>query len=418
MKKNLILTLLILMTCISTFASTVQCDAETPLNWILNEADSNHPRILLERLNLEKVAANEAEAGKRINPELEHFSVWGKEFGAVNVYMNESRLWFTLQLANKRQKKLTEWARDLDMAKHDEVMLRQSLLKDLWLNFFRIHQINEEIELKNILIGQLNTILNQYKKRKFLSPDQSLEERIFTMVVDNLTLTLSQLNRERLTILSFFREITGYKCHITKIALEANHIKWPSLDSIKKLNESDYLQIQKVQHELDLNLAQVNVANAKGTPDLRLTPVIQSFGDKDVFHSAYGLAFVLPLAIFDRNQSDRAKTLLTQKYTEKRLEITKSKEEHFFDFKMQEYKNSLVVLNEVEVIDASLKRFKNVSQAYIEGKLSISNIVEFCRQLDEIQHRYHQGESILMTTLMELYSQRGKLDHKMLENLL
>ena len=406
------------MTCMPTFASTSQCDAETPLDWILNEADTNHPRILLERLNLDKVAANEAEAGKRINPELEHFSVWGKEFGSVNVYMNESRLWFTIQLANKRQKKLTEWARDLDMAKHDEVMLRQSLLKDLWLNFFRIHQINEEIEMKNILIGQLNTILNQYQKRKFLSPDQSLEERIFTMVVDNLSLTLNQLNRERLTILSFFREITGYKCHITKIALEANHIKWPSLDSIKKLNESDYLQIQKVQYELDLNLAQVNVANAKGTPDLRLTPVIQSFGDKDVFHSAYGLAFVLPLAIFDRNQSDRAKTLLTQKYTEKRLEITKSKEEHFFDFKMQEYKNSLVVLNEVEVIDASLKRFKNVSQAYIEGKLSISNIVEFCRQLDEIQHRYHQGESILMTTLMELYSQRGKLDHKMLENLL
>ena len=76
------------------------------------------------------------------------------------------------------------------------------------------------------------------------------------------------------------------------------------------------------------------------------------------------------------------------------------------------------MLNEIEVIDASLKRFKNVSQAYIEGKLSISNIVEFCRQLDEIQHRYHQGESVLMTTLMELYQQRGKLDHKMLENLL
>jgi hypothetical protein len=384
----------------------------------LTEAETNHPRILLERLNLEKVAANEFEAGKRINPELEHFSVWGKEFGGVNVYMNESRLWFTIQLANKRQKKLTEWARDLDMAKHDEVMLKQSLLKDLWLNFFRIHQINEEIELKNILIGQLNLILNQYRKRKFLSPDQGLEERIFTMVVDNLTLTLNQLNRERLTILSFFREITGYKCHITKIALESNHIKWPSIDTIKKLNDLDFLQIQRVKYELDFNIAQVNVANSKGTPDLRLTPVIQSFGDKNAFHSAYGLSFVLPLAVFDRNQADRTKTLLTQKYTEKRLEITKNKEDHFFDFKMQEYKNSLVVLNEIEVIDASLKRFKNVSQAYIEGKLSISNIVEFCRQLDEIQHRYHQGESFLMTTLMELYQQRGKLDHKMLENLL
>ena len=90
----------------------------------------------------------------------------------------------------------------------------------------------------------------------------------------------------------------------------------------------------------------------------------------------------------------------------------------YFEAKIKKYSLGTSVLQEVDVIQESLNRFKSLGDAFSEGKLSISNIVEFCRQLDEIVERYHRGESILMTDLMDILEQRGKLDRQTLENLL
>lgn len=394
------------------------CEEETSLKWILQEAQNHDPRILLERLNVEKILASKKDAQKFINPELEHFSVWGKEFEPGQVYMNESRLWFTLQLSNKRNKKLSEWSKDKTLALHEQEMLKQSLLKDLWLNFFRIHQINDEITLKKSLITKLDKILAQYRKRKFLSPDQSLEERIFTMVVDNFTLSLNQIERERLSILFFFKEITAFQCEIKKIVSEGEKIRWPNIDHLEKLSEQSSLRLKQAELTFELAKAQATVADAKTISDLRLSPVVQNYKSTEKNNYMYGVAFTFPLPLFDRNQSDRERTFLSQKYAEKNVDLTRLREQNQFDFKLMKYKTGLSLLNEVEVIDQSLTKFKNVNESFAEGKLSISNIVEFCRQLDEMMHKYHVGESILMNDLMEIYEQRGNVDAAVFEQLI
>lgn len=394
------------------------CAPETTLSWILEETELSHPKFILQRLSLEKLKAAKSEAGKIINPELEHFSVWGKEFGGFHAYQNETRLWFTLQLASKRQKSLDAWSRQTDMALQEEVMLRQALLKDLWINFFRMHQISEALNAKNILIGRLNKILSKYKQRKFLTPDQTLEERIFTMVVDNFSLSLAQLERERIDILEFFREVTAFKCPITKIDLEESKMKWPNIDALKKLNTFEALNVQFAQLDLEFSKAKFNLAEAKKMPNLRLSPVVQNYINDDVSNTMAGISFVMPLPFFDRNQSERTQNFLDQKYAERRLDLTKTREDFYFEAKIKKYSLGSSVLQEIDVIQESLSRFKSLGDAFSEGKLSISNIVEFCRQLDEIIERYHKGESVLMMDLMDIFEQRGRLDRQTLENLL
>jgi hypothetical protein len=409
---------LFLLVLITTELFAQTCDPETNLQWILSETEASHPRLILERMNVQRIEASKAEAGKRINPEFEHFSVWGKEFGGVQAYQNETRLWFTLQLAGKRNKSLDAWAKQTEMAKHEEEMLRQSLLKDLWLNFFRMHQINAEVNVKKTLIEKLEKILARYKQRKFLSPDQSLEERIFTMVVDNFSLTLNELERERLNILSFFREITGFQCAITKINLEDSKIKWPKLNELKALDSLDTQNVKLAQFDLEFSQAQLTLADSKKTPNLRLSPVIQNYINDDVNNTMAGVSFVIPIPIFETNQTERVQSLLKQKYAENRLEVIKSKEDYFFETKLKKYERGLSVLNEIQVIDESLKRFKSLSNSFGEGKITITNIVEFCRQLEEILKRYHAGEAILMNDLLDILEQRGKLDKLTLEHLL
>lgn len=412
MKKFLLLILLPL----SIKAQT--CSSRTELGWILSEFDSYHPRLLLERLSIKKIEAGEYDAGKLINPEVEHFSVWGKEFGDVKAYQNESRLWFTLQLANKRKKSLDAWAKETSMARQEEELLRQALLKDLWLNFFRLHQINKELTVKQTLIRKLEKVLTGYKSRKFLSADQQLEQRIFIMVVDNFTINLDHLERERIDIFGFFREITGFKCPISEIASEGNVINWPSPGQIKILGQIEPLNLKLAKSTLDFTKSKAVLAEARKVPNLRLSPVLQTYANSDVNNTMTGVSFVFPLGLFDRNQTERLQTELEERYAQRKIEITRSREDFLFETTLQKYVNGLRVLKEIVVIDESVKTFEKLGNAFSDGKISISNIVDFCRQLDEILLRFHYGETILMKDLMSLYEQRGQLSRETFEKLI
>ncbi len=394
------------------------CSEATSLDWILSEFDSYHPRLLIERLNLDKIKAGEAEAGKIINPELEHFSVWGKEFGGVRAYQNESRLWFTLQLSNKRKKSLAAWARETSMAQEEVNLLKQALLKDLWLNFFRLHQIYKEVDIKKTLIRKLEKVVAGYRSRKFLSPDQQLEQRIFIMVVDNFDLTLDQLERERIDILGFFREITGFKCPIRSINSEGSEINWPTSDSIKSLKDKEILNLKLAESSLELTRSRTILAESRKIPNLRLSPVVQNYINDEVNNTMAGVSFVFPLPVFDRNQSERLQSALDEKYAQKKVEVTRSREEFLFESTLEKYVKGLRGLKEIVVIDQSVQTFEKLGNAFSEGKISISNIVDFCRQLDEILLRFHHGETLLMKDLMSLYEQRGLLNKATFEKLL
>jgi hypothetical protein len=238
------------------------------------------------------------------------------------------------------------------------------------------------------------------------------------MVVDNFSLSLAQLERERIDTLEFFREVTAFKCPISKIDLEESKMKWPNINELKKLNTFDSLNVQFAKLDLEFSKAKFNLAEAKKTPNLRLSPVVQNYINDDVSNTMAGISFVMPLPFFDRNQSERTQNFLDQKYAERRLNLTTTREDFYFEAKIKKYSIGSSVLREIDVIEESLNRFRSLGDAFSEGKLSISNIVEFCRQLDEILEKYHKGESVLMMDLMDILEQRGRLDRKTLENFL
>ncbi len=394
------------------------CPPITEVRWLLKEVEETHPQLLFKRLQLDQQKAREFDARKIINPELEHFSVWGREFEPKTVYMNETRLWFTLQLANKRQGRINEWEKNLSLQKYEEILLKQALLKDLWLNFFRLHQIHEEVKIKSQIISKLEIILSQYEKRKALSPDQSMEDQIIRMVVDNFELSRSFLKKEELGIFEFLKEVTGYQCQIKKISAQEDTIRWPSIHHLKDTDPLDMTLSKLAGFELDLIKSSAILAEKKAVPDLRMAPVFQNYqtGNQNVYTG--GVSFVFPLAIFDRNQSERLSTTYQKAWAEKKLEISKLKENQRLIFSTEKYKSGLSVLREVELIEKSLSRFESVEKWFKQGKISISNIVEFCRQLDEIMKNYHYGETLLMNDLLEIYELKGIINSENLTKLI
>ncbi len=395
-----------------------ECAPITEVRWLLKEVEETHPQLLFKRLQLDQQKAKEYEARKIINPELEHFSVWGREFEPKTVYMNETRLWFTLQLANKRKGRIDEWEKNLSLQKYEEVLLKQALLKDLWLNFFRLHQIHEEVKIKTKIISKLEVILSQFEKRKALSPDQSMEKQIIKMVVDNFELSGSFLKKEELSIFEFLKEVTGYQCQIKKISAQEDTIKWPKVKSFEDIENHEMILSKLASFELNLIKSSSILAEKKAIPDIRLAPVFQNYqtGDQNVYTA--GVSFVFPLAIFDRNQSERFGTTYQKAWAEKKVELSRTKESQRLIFSTEKYKSGLSVLREVELIENSLSRFESVETWFKQGKISISNIVEFCRQLDEIMKNYHHGESLLMNDLLEVYELKGIINTDTLTKLI
>lgn len=102
----------------------------------------------------------------------------------------------------------------------------------------------------------------------------------------------------------------------------------------------------------------------------------------------------------------------------KKVQLSRTKESQRLIFSTEKYKSGLNVLREVELIENSLSRFESVENWFKQGKISISNIVEFCRQLDEIMKNYHHGESLLMNDLLEVYELKGIINTDTLTKLI
>jgi len=111
-------------------------------------------------------------------------------------------------------------------------------------------------------------------------------------------------------------------------------------------------------------------------------------------------------------------TIYQRAWAEKKLELSRTKEQQRLLFFTEKYKSGLTVLKEVEVIENSLAKFESVESWFKQGKISISNIVEFCRQLDEITKNYHHGESLLMNDLLQIYELKGNIKTETLTRLL
>ena len=71
---------------------------------LLNEAIQRNIHLELKQLENKSLEGNLSDANKIYNPEFEHFTTTGDQVGKNNI-TSESRIWFNLQLNNKREKK-------------------------------------------------------------------------------------------------------------------------------------------------------------------------------------------------------------------------------------------------------------------------------------------------------------------------
>ena len=114
------------------------------------------------------------ESHKIYNPEFEHFTTTGDQQGRNNI-TSESRIWFNLQLNNKRAKKARVAEVDKEIGNVELEVLRLQLKQEIFLAILRFKQIQRETGAVENLSDVVDNFVQRYKRVGFLTPEQRVE---------------------------------------------------------------------------------------------------------------------------------------------------------------------------------------------------------------------------------------------------
>jgi len=342
------------------------------------------------------------DAAKIYNPDIEHFTTTGDQYGQNNV-TSETRIWFNLQIANKRQKRADVFRVQNEINAIELQALKMKLRKELFLGILRYKQIEKQVSSVSDLKEVIDGFITRYEKISYLSPEQKVEKGSLEISQNDLILVEAKLINERELIKRFFQRALRENCEVSMtIAGPIPGNSWPEMDEIE-LIENVSLDFKISQLAIRKSEFEFVREEAKKYPDLKVGPVWQlnKLGNQEF--STYGLSFILPLPLFDVNQGLRSVAEFNLRRSKLEADFSKQQIAKEFDFRKQNYirlKNKFNSVNEITKYRSLLTEYRAL---FKRGLISISAFLSYKREFLNLTSEVHDIESALADHLIELH---------------
>ena len=373
---------------------------------LYKEGIKKNIHLLLKDMEIQAIDGLIEDARKIINPELEHFTTAGNQFGDRNT-TSESRIWFNLQLGNKRNKRGQVAMAEKEFSQAELKQLEIQFKKEIFLGILRYKQISRELGFVINLYEMVEKLSLRYQKVGYLTPEQEVEAGTLNISRKELEFRQASLENESLLIRRFFQKMINEQCDVN-VALNESlpHTSWPDLEHFayepdRSINfKMDQILIKKSQFVFDRE-------NAQKYPDLKVGPVWQlnKLGNREF--NIFGVGFILPLP-FERNQGLRSHAQMNLERAKRTEEFNKTQREKEFIFRMESYqrlRTKLLAENDMEAYSAMTVKYNRL---FKRGLLSTGSFLNFKRELLNLAVKVHEVETDLATHLMELYRLNDK----------
>lgn len=414
-----IFSVLIFLLSFSSFANQLPGCAETiSFSWVVTHALNLNPQLMSTQAKLENFESYDLNARRKINPEFEYFAVGGREFTFANPFlMSEGRFWMNFQLSDKVGKRQQINQRDFEISGIQLDLEKEAIIKDVFKNLMRLKQINDELEQYKYSLGVFTNIIERYRARKYLSPDQEIESNIAKIAHDNFEMKVKIIEKEQQYLILHAKEATRFSCNFSNVDVGNLDLVFPPADEFMSTDTQFNTALKAHEKVIQKKQAELNLENAKAVPDLRIGPMAQSYTNSTNSFITGGVAFVLPLPFLDRNVGGRqiAAVEISQASEKRRIHQEFLKEN--FEHKHQHYKKFQKVLESKEDIEKLRGKFSNAIQLFHQGKVSINLVIEIQRQILEIKSVYHQAEMEALNELLDIYDLTGQLKLSKILNL-
>lgn len=382
-------------------AKAEECSHVYTPHHLFEEAMKRNIHLELKDLQNKALEGHIQEAHKIYNPEFEHFTTTGNQFGNNNI-TSESRIWFNIQLNNKRAKKARVAEADKEIGQVELEVLRLQLRQEIFLAILRYKQIHREIGAVENLSEVVQNFIQRYKKVGFLTPEQRVEVGSLELSNRDLDMRHASLQNEGDLILRLFQKMTGESCDVKVTLADTGENDWPKLDAYEfKPDQAltfkiDQLVLKKSEFEFDRE-------NSKKVPDLKIGPVWQlnKLGNQE--YNIFGVGLIMPMPFFDRNQGLRTSAEYNMKRARREEEFRRVQRQKEFDFRLDSYLRLREKINGNTDLEEYNKLTNEYKKLFTRGLITTSSFLTYKRELLNLTLEVHRIENALAAHLMELY---------------
>lgn len=393
---------LLLMTFLSSLALASNCRETLSYSEILDRSVTNSIELNLKSSEIEIVEGYIQDAEKIYNPELEHFTTNGNQSGDNNI-TSETRLWFNFQLGNKRQRKGDVFEVQKEMTKTQLEFMRLVLKKEIFLGFLRSKQILFSYERISTIKDLIESLINRYKKIKYLTPEQIVEKNSLEISVTNLDLQRTELRNELELINRFFQRMIRSECEVELMVKNHKaHNKWPDL-KLKPYQGRNALELKLADLALNKSQYELKREEAMVWPDLKIGPMWQLNKLGNYEYSLFGIGLTFPIPSFNLNKGMKQVSSASILRNEKNLNYLIEQKRKEFEFRVKRYMDIQAELKDFTRLNYFSDILVETRSLFKRGLISIPIFLSYKNELLEVITRSQSLESAMAQHLMEIY---------------
>jgi hypothetical protein len=403
MLQHLILSIfLLLISLISSHPSFArECSVEFNAYGLIREALDKQIDVELLKKQGGMIDGYIRHAEKFLNPELEHFTTTGPQYGSYNI-TSETRLWFHLQTWGKRHKRGDVIRADRSINDVNVLVEETRVVRALFLTMLRHKQIEDEIGRLKSIREVISDLMQKYKKVGFLSAEQTMEKGSLEIADEDLSLNITQLQNEHHGIKKYYQTITRSECEVKLDLGKSAQNVWPDLSGVTFVPaQSLFTKLSELA--LEKSKLQFRLEQANAVPDVRVGPIWQlnEFNRRE--YNLFGVGFIVPLPIFDRNQGLKSAASIDIDRNQKRLDFNQIEMSREFKLNHRRYMNLFKQIMEFRK-DQSLKaQVLTNRDLFKRGLISIPLFLTYKREQVGIIEKMNTLELDLGSYLSEIF---------------
>ncbi len=384
-----------------------ECSITKPQD-ILNCALNQHPSVIAAQADKYRDDKLVDIAKQRINPELASRVIGGESSGAAS-FNSEISLLHTIELGGERSSRMDQ-ARAL--GKQTEIQIqknKEEVALETVLALYRLTQIKTEFHRIDETVATFNKILDTFKSRPKLAPEQDISKSSFGLSREEYKLKKIALIQEQTKLLNSLQLATGASSQAILQHLPRSKNKWPNYIP-EKSEQSSNADLELARSEKNLAKTNVALAKSKSWPDLRVGPSLdtefQNGGGTNVLG---GVAFSIPLPVLNRNRGEKAYAQAGQIRADKNMELVLQKTNAQKQLLFKQYKNAVQGLRSTHPIGQLASEHQNIESFFERGMVTSTLVIETHRQLFEITKTRNEQELNAVEALWRLYILDGRL---------
>ncbi|MBX3040296.1 MAG: TolC family protein [Bdellovibrionaceae bacterium] len=365
------------------------------------------PEIENRQLEVETARAQIKAAGQWKNPELSAESFQGKIRG-VEQTSTDISLGIPIEWGSKISARQAVAQGGADAAEARLSLARARVKAEAILKLHRLRQVLHEQEIAEEAIGTFTRLVEQYRKRPGLSPEQQTSLSVYQLAKGEYELQKSAAGDEVLAIETFFKLQMDLDLAKLKSYLPSSPQSWPSVKQEGGNLSSPSQKLLKA--DVDIARGELSAAQGEAWPTMMVGPSVQIQREGGQSNTIMGFNLSMPLPVFNLNGAGRATAAAGLKTAEAKARFGLKEQDLRKKELIEVYTQAVRSLSHGISHEEIEKRHHDLEKLFMRGVVPSALIIDAHRTSLDLEKTRHERELRALQSYLELATMADRLE--------